>query len=553
MFYNSNIIYFEPMHPDELKDGIELKVEKDKDESIHLLILAHGADMEPIPFDDSIHMIYGTTTNNFFFTSDLTDNVINKYKEGQNKSTSKLISEILSECIRKYRHKDFLKFTKQELKIIYPTGRDVQNAIQLKASEKFERNCYEAGLLVNRKYNINKFPDPGVRAFTTIHDKKYAGSIIVLRIHKKDKDYEKGTPYNLLDESELHLINNLELKYVSEYVRGMVDMNRQFDIVTIISFLKERYKKIYIYDFACRVNASPDIKRATSLLLGQELRTRQLVRKNSTEYTNQNQIYISYPNGDVYEGEIKNDKKNGKGTLIFANGTYYEGEWKDDKMYGLGKLSYSDGSLYEGQFKDDSFNGNGKLISSNRSTYKGEWKDNKKNGHGEFLSIGDDEKIDYLYKGEWKDDKKNGHGVYYANYDVFDGQWVDDKKNGDGTLTLKNGIKINGQWLNDELVEELLFTPKKQSTNTSDDELDEVLFVPKTVQPVQSQGTNTTITNKITKINYDDVNHNKINKISYDDVNHDFFGFGKKSKTKNRNKKGKRKSIGKSIKKNKKW
>lgn len=35
--------------------------------------------------------------------------------------------------------------------------------------------------------------------------------------------------------------------------------------------------------------------------------------------------------GDVYEGEWRNDKANGKGMLINSDGIVYEGEWKDDK------------------------------------------------------------------------------------------------------------------------------------------------------------------------------------------------------------------------------
>ena len=35
-------------------------------------------------------------------------------------------------------------------------------------------------------------------------------------------------------------------------------------------------------------------------------------------------------NGDQYEGEIKENKKNGKGIFIWANGNIYEGDWIDD-------------------------------------------------------------------------------------------------------------------------------------------------------------------------------------------------------------------------------
>jgi len=41
-------------------------------------------------------------------------------------------------------------------------------------------------------------------------------------------------------------------------------------------------------------------------------------------------------NGDIYEGEWKDDQKNGYGIYIHANGDVYEGEWRDGKRHGYG-------------------------------------------------------------------------------------------------------------------------------------------------------------------------------------------------------------------------
>ena len=38
---------------------------------------------------------------------------------------------------------------------------------------------------------------------------------------------------------------------------------------------------------------------------------------------------MNYNNGDIYEGEFKNDKKEGKGKIIYKNGEIYEGEFKN--------------------------------------------------------------------------------------------------------------------------------------------------------------------------------------------------------------------------------
>lgn len=47
-----------------------------------------------------------------------------------------------------------------------------------------------------------------------------------------------------------------------------------------------------------------------------------------------------YNNGDKYEGEFLNSKKNGQGKYTFKNGTEYIGEFKEDCFDGNGRLNY---------------------------------------------------------------------------------------------------------------------------------------------------------------------------------------------------------------------
>lgn len=69
---------------------------------------------------------------------------------------------------------------------------------------------------------------------------------------------------------------------------------------------------------------------------------------------------ITYQSGDVNEGEIENGMRNGIGTCVRANGDVYEGEWKDDKL-AKGKIVFSNGHIYEGEFKDGKYLGLGKM------------------------------------------------------------------------------------------------------------------------------------------------------------------------------------------------
>ena len=53
-------------------------------------------------------------------------------------------------------------------------------------------------------------------------------------------------------------------------------------------------------------------------------------------------------NGDKYEGNWKDNLKEGKGTFYFshnANILRFEGQWKADKKCGYGSLIYIDGSI----------------------------------------------------------------------------------------------------------------------------------------------------------------------------------------------------------------
>ena len=52
---------------------------------------------------------------------------------------------------------------------------------------------------------------------------------------------------------------------------------------------------------------------------------------------------MTYANGDDYNGDWKNNKRDGKGKIatnigkqVYANGDIYDGQWKNDKRNGIG-------------------------------------------------------------------------------------------------------------------------------------------------------------------------------------------------------------------------
>ena len=52
-----------------------------------------------------------------------------------------------------------------------------------------------------------------------------------------------------------------------------------------------------------------------------------------------------YINGDRYEGDCKNDKREGKGIIFIKNGDRFEGDFKNDLGEGKGIYYYTDGHI----------------------------------------------------------------------------------------------------------------------------------------------------------------------------------------------------------------
>lgn len=93
------------------------------------------------------------------------------------------------------------------------------------------------------------------------------------------------------------------------------------------------------------------------------------------------------PDGDVYEGDFRFGRREGKGTYRYFKGEKYEGalrprahppfasvlpnyttpgEWYADKMHGRGKYTYVTGKVFDGVWRDDRPHGQGKLIDGGR-------------------------------------------------------------------------------------------------------------------------------------------------------------------------------------------
>ena len=65
--------------------------------------------------------------------------------------------------------------------------------------------------------------------------------------------------------------------------------------------------------------------------------------------------HIVDENGNVYDGGIRDGKKHGFGTTLYANGDKYEGMYVNGVQQGFGTFVEKDGSKYRGYWRNNQF------------------------------------------------------------------------------------------------------------------------------------------------------------------------------------------------------
>ncbi|MBP9888749.1 MAG: protein kinase [Leptospiraceae bacterium] len=164
-----------------------------------------------------------------------------------------------------------------------------------------------------------------------------------------------------------------------------------------------------------------------------------------------------YETGNIFEGEFRNGKKNGKGEyFIYSTKSKYEGNFLDGEFFGFGTLiNYSDNDLtkyigrYTGEFKKNKPEGQGAYYFQDGSYFAGEFKDGLPDGkRGIFYT-----KDHSLYKGDIKlkdgEMLPEGKGlIIFDREKVYIGDFHNGKLHGKGRLIQPDGTVINGNWEN---------------------------------------------------------------------------------------------------------
>jgi hypothetical protein len=165
-------------------------------------------------------------------------------------------------------------------------------------------------------------------------------------------------------------------------------------------------------------------------------------------------------NGDLYEGEFRDGRASGRGTMLYrgTDGGAYEGEFLNDLPHGQGTRRYTNRSVYSGMWVAGARHGRGRMDYSNGAVYEGEWRNNLRHGHGH---------MDYgngaVYEGGWSADQRSGQGAFQyvtaGGTFAYSGNWRADKRNGQGSEFYgSQNVRVDGSFVDDRPQGRVVYT-----------------------------------------------------------------------------------------------
>ena len=137
---------------------------------------------------------------------------------------------------------------------------------------------------------------------------------------------------------------------------------------------------------------------------------------------------VVLPDGTLYDGDMRDGKPNGQGTLMTPLGTNQQGEWHDGQAYKVsGTWVMSDGTKEVGNWNYDGSRNGGTIKWPDGRQYKGDWK----------LVEGSPDLPDGLGTMTWPDGRQ------------YVGHFHEGNRDGAGKMTYPGGKTEDGTWKND--------------------------------------------------------------------------------------------------------
>ena len=228
-----------------------------------------------------------------------------------------------------------------------------------------------------------------------------------------------------LDKSDIYEIWNLGMEYKNSFLKKKKEIDSLKEKSKELSILSTYNEKIeLIKEIEILFNFTNKLRKY--IIFSNKSLNNILINDEDIKNLDKNFIHfnqISFFKGLINDDGIDFKCKEGKGIMKYNNGDLYEGEWKNDKKEGNGIMKFENGNIYEGEWKNDLIEGKGIMKCKNGEQYEGEWANNKREGHGKMKYINGEE-----YEGEWKNDLKDGKGILkYKNEEILEGYWKEDE------------------------------------------------------------------------------------------------------------------------------
>lgn len=150
---------------------------------------------------------------------------------------------------------------------------------------------------------------------------------------------------------------------------------------------------------------------------------------------------------ESYTGQFQNGEYHGEGILKKANGLQIEGSFHDGEFGDTGKITFPNGDVYVGCIKDYKCEGQGVLTYATGHIYEGTFSAGYPNSKGTLTYQNHNR-----YTGEFLEGKPHGEGILvFSNGKQYEGQFENGMKTGEGIYTYKNGTKIGIFFISDKL------------------------------------------------------------------------------------------------------
>ena len=162
---------------------------------------------------------------------------------------------------------------------------------------------------------------------------------------------------------------------------------------------------------------------------------------------------LSLPEGQ-YEGEIKNGRPHGKGTLFYneeKKRKLYTGDWVNGVQSGEGIIEWKNGTRYEGHIENNKAHGYGVFFYLSGGKYEGYFKDGEPNGFGKRYYA----KSGGIDEGFFVDGKCEGRTTHYFSSGTIDkGKCINNKREGEWIRIYSDGTKEKAIYSNGEIIED---------------------------------------------------------------------------------------------------